>query len=706
MPDDNKAQENFDRYVYARDTGHREYVRKADKCEQFFFGNQWDEDVQATLEAVNKPVLTLNKVFANMMTASGEHLANTADVAFRPTSSGNMQTADALTKFYIAWSQAVDLEWIEQRLFSAGAITGRGWVDMRINFDQNMKGEITLKPIKGRNVVVDPDADTYDPDDWKEVFLTRWLTPNDIRRIYPDKAKEAESLELREESRLAYLGYDSIDHLTNTFGRTLTIGPTALHEAKPDKKVRRFIRVIQRQYKDWKQMPHFVNKITGEMRVIPDAWKPEKIKQAVQDFDLAIINKKVEMFKWIDTADDLVLFEKDQSSYKHFTVIPYFPVFYEGQTIGLVENLLSPQELLNKTESQELHIVNTTANSGWKLKQGSLLNMEEEELEARGAETGLVMVLDDINSAEKITPNPVPTGLDRIAFKAGEHLKDIMGISDSQRGFDRADVAAKAIRAKQAAGSINLAIPFRNMVQTRHMIAKRWLDLAQSYITEERVVSYITNIHTNELEEVRLNYAHAGQIVNDLTMGEYSVVVTDVPRRITWEDQQFDEVMRMREAGIPIPEQFLIENSHLQKKSEIIQALSGEEQQEQQQALLQLEFQMKQVEMQKAQAEAMLKKAQATKTLVEAQNETIESVQNTPENDGNSIEEQKIVNDLQIKIEELNLEKQRLEQEAVLEREKIAADMKMKELELQTKSLIEHRKVTESAKARQNEPKT
>ena len=45
--------------------------------------------------------------------------------------------------------------------------------------------------------------------------------------------------------------------------------------------------------------------------------------------------------------------------------------------------MISPQEQLNKISSQELHIVNTTANSGWVVESGSLSNMTEEELEER-----------------------------------------------------------------------------------------------------------------------------------------------------------------------------------------------------------------------------------------------------------------------------------------------------------------------------------
>src|SRR6185437_781403 len=108
-----------------------------------------------------------------------------------------------------------------------------------------------------------------------------------------------------------------------------------------------------------------------------------------------------------------------------FTQVPFFPYFRRGRTMGIVENLLDPQELLNKTSSQELHIVNTTANSGWKIKKGSLKNMDADEVEQRGAQTGVVFELDDVNDMEKIQPNQIPTGVERITYKEEEHIKTI-----------------------------------------------------------------------------------------------------------------------------------------------------------------------------------------------------------------------------------------------------------------------------------------
>ena len=611
--EEQKAKENFEKYAYARDSGHREFIRKAEKCQKYFYGEQWDSDVIAKLERQRRPALTINKVFSTIATVAGEQINSAADVSFHPTATGNPDTAEALTKLWINIANNNKLKWLEEDVFNAGIITSRGYFDVDVAFDDHMQGEARINYESPMNVIPDPDADEYDTDKWNEVFVTKWLTPNQIETMY-NRKDVATEIKNRKQSQFQ-MGYDSLDHQMNSFGKSYNLGPIVDAAYRSDKNVRKLARVVKRQYREVELREHFVDTRTGDTRVVPKDWAKDKIKYAVENLGLAIIKKRAESIKFMVTVDDFVLFEST-SPLKHFTIVPYFPFFHEGQTMGLIEHILSPQDQLNKTSSQMLHVINTTANSGYKVKRGSLLNMDPDELETRGAETGLVLEMNDINDIEKIAPNQVPTGLDRMVYLSDEAIKEISGVSDSKRGFDRADVAAKAIQAKQRAGSINLAVPMENLVRTRHMLATRVLDIVQAYYTEERSFKITGNGLLSNAEDVTVNQAgDQGQVFNDLTLGEYEVVVIDVPAKDTYEDQVFDEALRMRELGIAIPDDIIIEASRLPRKSEIAQRVrdlnGGGEATETEQQLAQLEMQLKQLEAENASADLLVKKADA-----------------------------------------------------------------------------------------------
>ncbi len=626
----------WNRYAWARDQGHQRFVEKADKCERFFAGDQWDPSDVARLKLARRPALTINKIISTVGNVMGEQIFNRSETSFRPRAGSPDEVAEALTKVYKQISDNNQLDWKRSDMFADGIITSRGFLDVRLGFKDSMQGEVLIENLNPKNVIIDPDGEEYDPDSWSEVFLTKWVTADDIAILY--NKTDAELLRNREQSYFPY-GYDSISAHRDRFGDRLN----PMYQGDYDNSsVLRNIRVIERQHRMLDRQKHFVS-AEGDMRAIPEDFPRDKIAWFVEKFGFTVASKLVRRIRWTVIADNIELHDA-WSPYKHFTVVPFFPYFRRGSTIGLVENLLGSQELLNKVSSQELHVVNTTANSGWKVKTGSLTNMTPEELEQRGAETGLVVETNGNPDEDliKIQPNQVPQGLDRISYKAEEHIKTISGINDSMQGFDREDVAAKAIDKKKQSGQTGLAKPLDSLTRTDHMLARNILDLVQEFYTEERLMTITHNRATGETETFAVNQATPeGTIVNDLTLGEYSVVTTSVPHRETMEDSQFDQAVAMREMGVMIPDSVIIDSSRLLNKKDIIKAMEGDKESPEAQAQAQLQQRAQAAEVAKVEAEASakgadagLKKAKADKTVVETQ-----VLANTPIENPNSGED-------------------------------------------------------------------
>ena len=594
------------RYAWARDHGHSDFVTKTDICDRFFQGDQWSPEDLTRLKAARRPALTINKIMSTISNVMGEQIFNRSEIAYRPRSGAPSETADVLTKVFKQISDNNQLDWVRSDVFADGVICSRGFYDVRLDYNDSMKGEVRITRQNAKNVVVDPDAEEYDPDTWNEVFVTKWMTVDDIAVLY-SKA-DADLLRGRDASVMPY-GYDSIETRRDRFGGEFL----GLYSGGVDfSNVARNIRVIERQYRELHTQKHFLSN-DGDTRPIPDEFDRDKIAYFVDQFGFKVIKKLVRRIKWTVTADNVVLHD-EWSPYKHFTVVPYFPHFRHGQTIGLVENLLGPQELLNKVSSQELHVANTTANSGWKVKTGALTNMTIEELEQKGAQTGLVIEMqgDVEKDIQKIQPNQTPQGLDRISYKAEEHIKSISGISDSMQGQDRADVAAKAIQAKRQAGSTNLVKPLDSLVRSDSILARNVLDLVQEFYTEERLMTITHDNLTGDSETFKVNeVSPEGQVINDLTLGEFGVVVSSVPQRETLEDSQFEQAMALREAGIRVPDDVLIDSSRLMNKKDIVKRMAADAQSEEAQRAKALEQRAMEAKISKTEGEAETKHADA-----------------------------------------------------------------------------------------------
>ncbi len=670
------AKENWLQYVYARDHGHLDYVKKATLCENYFYGEQWDNATRAKLTAQGKPVLTINKVFSSLISIMGEQLQNRADVKFLPVDdAADPITAKIIDKLYVHILNSNSMDQLESYLFDDGVITSRAFIDVRMDFNNNLRGEVEYASLNAKNIVIDPDADQYDPDTWNEVFLTKWLTPNDIAIKYDKEA--AKELELKTRSTFEY-GIDSVDSLRNTFSGRYRRRP-GVTSGVTDEKLRRYIRVIERQFTEVVRKDHFVDMRTGDMRVIPDSWEHNRVSEVAAKYSLGIFPKDVEIIRWRVSADDMILHD-EISPYKHFTPVPYFPVFHKGYTIGMVENIISPQDYLNKTTSQELHVVNTTANSGWQMEEDQLVNMDANELEQRGAETGIVLIRKKGSlPLDKIQPNQVPTGLDRIAYKADEFVKELSGVSDSSRGFDRADVAAKAIQAKQAVGGITNAKMFSNLAFTRKLIARNTLDLIQEFYTEERIVRITGSpVKDEQDQQFVINQMSAeGNVLNDMTIGKYDVTIANTPARDKQDDAQFDEAMAMREIGIAIPDHVIVSASHLEDKraiaDEIKESAGGGDATEAETRMGELELQLKELENQEKQVVIQQKAADAKYTEARAVKTASES-----QNSGPAAEAARLRLDADKMAADIQLQREKLTAELALQREKMQGELALK----------------------------
>jgi hypothetical protein len=258
--------------------------------------------------------------------------------------------------------------------------------------------------------------------------------------------------------------------------------------------------------------------------------------------------------------------------------------------------------------------------------------MTEDELEKRGAETGLVLVhARGSNPPQKIQPNTVPTGIDRMSAKSAASIREISGVREEMLGSAKSEeVSGVQLQAAQARGLVQMQVPFDNLAKTRHFVAEKILELIQDFYTETRVFAVLDRRDPMQgTKEVEINTPKAdGSFLNDVTLGEYSVTISTAPARDSLEETQFAQAISLREAGVAIPDDVVIQNSNLQNKNEIAERVRnmqgmGEptpEEAAMQEMQMQMLIQKAQLELaelegkvMKLQADAMLASARAEK---------------------------------------------------------------------------------------------
>ncbi len=566
------AEANWRAYERGRSAGQDEYVRLAKQCDDYYNGDQWDPTIKAELEAVRRPALTLNSVKRTVNALLGEQIKQRAEITLRPKRHTTAELADIQTRLMHHILEANRYRYQESRVFADGLIQDRGFFDVRLDFTNQIQGEVQIVALDPLNVIIDAGASEYDPETWSEVIVTQWMTPDEVAVHYGRaKAEELNNLAGLDQT----FGTNSM--LTgedNTFGDVDNCFLYGTDEEGSLNWQYQRVRVIDRQYRRLERAKFFLDLRTGDMHPVPE-WSRERANSFAAHFGYQIIEQLTRKIRWTVTADDVVLHD-NWSPYQFFTVVPYFPYFRRGNPTGVVRDLIDPQDQYNKISSQELHVVNTTANSGWVVEAGSLVNMTEAELEERGAQTGLVVSVRPGTSLPptKIQPNQIPSGLDRLAQKAKNDLREISGV-DALLGEDSAYVSGVALDRKQSRALVNAEVLFDNLNLTRTLVATRILSLVQRFYTEPRVY-FITlwDLPGKPGAEMAVNQPHpSGKVINDLTLGEYDVSIAVAPSRETFDDVQFAEALQLREAGVLIPDDVVVEYSHLTRRDDIAERI-------------------------------------------------------------------------------------------------------------------------------------
>ncbi len=604
------ATDQWQRYVYCRDRGHKKYIIQAKRCEDMYLGGgeQWlPADKQQCEEVQGRKCVEVNEIFPTINTVMGEQIQTRADISYQPKAGdATQETADTLTKLAMQIADDNKYGWAESEVWSDGIIQQRGFFDIRMDFADNLKGDIRISVLDPLEVLPDPDAQSYDPANWNDVIVTKWMSLDEIEQVYgKEAAKLVENSPMPDVDFGENEGGDN--ERRNRFG-TETTGATIYDSTLNDRTTKRF-RVIDRQHRRMERSQYYLNK-NGDLRLIPFGTSKNDIQAKVNSGEWITTYKVAPRIRWTVTTINAVLHD-EWSPYSHFTIVPFFPYFRRGKTRGLVDNAISPQEMMNKALSNILHTINSTANSGWVVEEDSLTNMTTDDLGDVGMKTGLVVEFSRGKTPpQKIKPNELPPGHASVVSMSEQHIKSVTGVSSSDDDIRSPEESGVAYESKKFQAKMHLAVPLDNLARTRNMVAQILLTLIQQFYTEERIIMITKpdDMGEKQHEPMAINRrTPAGEILNDLTIGEYGVTVTSIPHAASFQSTQFRELLEMKKIGVGIPDTALVQVSSVSKKQELISQMSNSDPEAE--------------ELAKATARAELKEKEASGALKQAQAE-------------------------------------------------------------------------------------
>lgn len=557
---------------------------EADTDTRFETGDQtlWN-DLYGNLPANRRRMFSFNRIRPMVNMVSGHQRRNRKSIIAVPIENADNKTADQLTKVLL-WScnQESILETISDS-FHGALVTGMNllqvWMDYR---SDPVSGNIKVDNCSYNSFLIDPYFRKADLSDCNALWKRSFLTKRETISLLPAKADEI-------------VGLIGLDSGTGRDGKFQFMPESYNYGMK------NLLTYDEFYYRDYRTQKMLVDRNTGESV----EWKvddDEKLNLFIETYpEITLIEQEIPTVRMAIVVQGKVMY--DGPNAQGIDTYPFVPVFcyynpqmpyFPWRIQGIVRGLRDAQYLYNRRKIIELDILESTVNSGWIYKEDALVNPKDVFLTGQGR--GLALKADAaMTDVQQIQSPVIPPTTIQLSEIMGKELNAISGINDELLGSALDDKAGILSMLRQGAGLTTLQVLFDNLDRAQKNLGKMMIDIIQANFTPGKIKKIL------EGQEPTQEFFNK-------SFGKYHADVQDGLNTSTQRQMQFAQMLQLKEMGLPISPEDLLEAATLQNKDRIIENLTKAEQAQsqaqQQQMDVQNQLQMAQIELAQARAKA------------------------------------------------------------------------------------------------------
>ena len=560
--------------------GNADVVQEAYKNFGYYEGGdkQWDSKDIAVLNSGGRPHITINMILPTINLLTGYERQNRQEVKVFPKKGGNRLVAQLFTEIAKHAEDVSNGIYERSMVFLDGIVGIKGWLNIDIDYENDpYNGELIIERVDPFDIVEDPGCKSYDLNKGaKYIIRSYWADKELIKLTYPKVKGDIENQKFDD------LDKRDIRHLP---GRVLN----------PDQFQARLRETWWRSYE---KAVYLVHKMSMERKRVDKSkisWMKRILevdrRQAEEEGRMTVFSvaEAIVPVLHCDTTFGKVIVEEVERPFGEMTKFPlqrFVPYWINGNCFSPVSNLRSPQDEKNKRRSQSLHLVNTSANSGWFNKKSG--GADKDELGEVGSKPGVVIGY-ETTKPDKIVPTPLSHAHITLEQLAGNDIKEISSVNQNLLGVGKPEDSGILDRQRQTQGLIGSEVLFDNYKLTQQIYSETLIDL----IRHSDVYSAQEIVALSDEKKVEANIDELVQAMKSMKIGKYGVKILQSPNNPTIRFANFEilmEIARLYEGMIP-PD-ILLDASDFPRKEEIAERLkqSMEEQ--------------KQLAQQQAQAEA------------------------------------------------------------------------------------------------------
>lgn len=553
---------------------------EADTDTRFYTGDQtlWN-DLYGNLPANRRKQFNFNRIMRTVNVIEGHQRRNRKSTIVIPIENGDAETADQFTKI-LMWvnQQEGVLETISDG-FHGALITGMNllhvWMDFR---SDPVNGNIRVDNCSYNSFLIDPYFKKHDLSDCQFIWKRSFLTKRDCIALMPKYADEI----------LGLMGNDSG---TGRDGKFQFMPESYNYGYK------NLLTYDEYYYRDYRTQKMLVDTQTGETM----EWKSDdqdRLKLFLQTYPaVTVIENEIPTVRMAIVIQGKVFY--DGPNVNGTDMYPFVPMmaYYEPELpyfpwrcTGVVRHLRDAQYLYNRRKVIELDILESQINSGFIYKESALINPKDVFLSGQGR--GLALKEDaQMTDVQAIVAPQIPPSMIELSKILAQEVNEISGVNEELLGSATDEKAGVLAMLRQGAGLTTLQILFDRLDFSQKLLGKLMIDLIQTNFTPGKIKKILEDQEPSE------------QFYNK-NFGTYHANVEEGLNTSTQKQMNFAQLLQLKEIGMNIPDTLLLEQSTIQNKKKLVEALEQAQQQQQQ-------MQQQQSELQMAELQARIQSLQA-----------------------------------------------------------------------------------------------
>lgn len=530
-------------------SAYRQWYQNAKKSINYCLGDQWKKSDRAIVEGEGRPALTFNKIASIIQTVSGFQRQNRQDIKVVGVEGGDEQIAEIMTLLIKNIMTRNYGEYKVSQMFTDGVMSSRGWIEAGVNYDDDPSvGKIEIFNGMYDELFPDPGYREYDLERDAEFLIKRVrVTKARLLSLFPEKERQIKAIQ-------AGTAKDDF----------LGVGDVIVEDDRSER--RQLFTLVICWYKKHEKKKYVVDLLSGESKELAGMSTRDQrnMLEAIPTID--IISRRVSIPYRAVMVEDIIL-EDEISPYwpecKSFPVVPYVAYFNPvGRTPekvfrGLVSGLIDPQNEINKRRSQLLNVI---GNTPWVGDEDALTSAGWEKLEKRAASPRLTLKVKQGRNLQRISP--VVSGQEYLYLvqEGSETLKEISGVA-GPLVMQGPAMSGKALAIREQSTITAIQSLYDNLRYSRHILGRLYVGMILNSYTPEKIVRVVG--------EEKINIQGAEDILNNFDMREYDLAMDETQLSPVMRMAVMEELLGMRQLGIPISDDLVVEASNLPNREEI-----------------------------------------------------------------------------------------------------------------------------------------